>query len=84
MTTTASGPSGSTAVTVPTLLLLGSDSPPPEAESTARVAAALSGARVVTLEGHGHVAMLTAPELFTAEVLDFLRAAPREAVRSTG
>ena len=33
-----------TALTVPTLLLLGSDSPPPEAESTARVAAALSGA----------------------------------------
>ena len=71
-----------TALTVPTLLLLGSDSPPPEAESTARVAAALSGARVVTLEGQGHVAMLTAPELFTAEVLDFLRAAPREAVSS--
>jgi pimeloyl-ACP methyl ester carboxylesterase len=71
-----------TALTVPTLLLLGSDSPPPEAESTARVAAALSGARVVTLEGQGHVAMLTAPELFRAEVLDFLRAAPREAVSS--
>ena len=69
-----------TALSVPTLLLLGSDSPPPEGDSTARVAAALSAARVVTLEGQGHVAMLTAPELFTAEVLDFLRAAPREAV----
>jgi pimeloyl-ACP methyl ester carboxylesterase len=67
------------ALTVPTLLLLGSDSPPPEAESTARVAATLSGARVVTLQGQGHVAMLTAPELFAAAVLDFLRAAPREA-----
>jgi pimeloyl-ACP methyl ester carboxylesterase len=68
-----------TALAVPTLLLLGSDSPPPEAESTASVAAALPGARVVTLEGQGHVAMLTAPEIFTAEVLDFLRAAPPDA-----
>jgi pimeloyl-ACP methyl ester carboxylesterase len=68
-----------TALAVPTLLLLGSDSPPAEAESTARVAEALPGARVVTLEGQGHVAMLTAPELFTTEVLDFLRAAPRTA-----
>lgn len=35
--------------------------------------AALPGARVVTLAGQGHVAMLTAPELFTAEVFAFLR-----------
>jgi pimeloyl-ACP methyl ester carboxylesterase len=68
-----------TAVTVPTLLLLGSDSPPSERESTARIAAALRGARVVTLEGQGHVAMLTAPELFAAEVLDFQRTVPRAA-----
>jgi pimeloyl-ACP methyl ester carboxylesterase len=60
-------------LTVPTLLLLGSDSPPGEAESTAELAASLPGARVVTLEGQGHVAMLTAPELFAAEVLAFLR-----------
>jgi pimeloyl-ACP methyl ester carboxylesterase len=58
---------------VPTLLLLGSDSPSSEAESTGVLAAALPGARVVTLEGQGHVAMLTAPELFTAEVVAFLR-----------
>ena len=58
---------------VPTLLLLGTDSPPSEAESTAAGAAALPGARVVTLAGQGHVAMLTAPDLFTAEVLVFLR-----------
>jgi hypothetical protein len=37
---------------------------------------------VDSLEGQGHVAMLTAPELFTAEVLDFVRASPREAVGS--
>ena len=58
---------------MPTLLLAGSESPPSEAESTAMLAAALPGARVVTLAGQGHVAMLTAPELFAAEVLRFLR-----------
>jgi pimeloyl-ACP methyl ester carboxylesterase len=63
-----------TSLTVPTLLLLGSDSPPSEAESTREIAAAIPGARVMTMPGQGHVAMLTAPELFAAEVLDFVRA----------
>jgi pimeloyl-ACP methyl ester carboxylesterase len=62
-----------TTVTVPTLLLLGSDSPSSEAESTRAIAAALPGARVVTMPGQGHVAMLTAPDLFAADVLDFLQ-----------
>jgi pimeloyl-ACP methyl ester carboxylesterase len=62
-----------TALTVPTLLLLGAESPPSEAESTGRLASALPHARAVTMPGQGHVAMLTAPELFTAEVLDFVR-----------
>jgi pimeloyl-ACP methyl ester carboxylesterase len=62
-----------TGVTIPILLLLGSDSPPSEAESTGRLASALPRARVVTMPGQGHVAMQTAPELFTAEVLDFVR-----------
>jgi pimeloyl-ACP methyl ester carboxylesterase len=57
---------------VPTLLLLGADSPRPEAESTHRIAAALPGARVVTLRGQGHVAMLTGPDLFAAAVLEFV------------
>ncbi|HVL83704.1 MAG TPA: alpha/beta hydrolase [Pseudonocardia sp.] len=60
-------------LTVPTLLLAGSESPPELAASTDALAAALPGARVVTLAGHGHVAMLTAPDLFCSEVLAFLR-----------
>jgi pimeloyl-ACP methyl ester carboxylesterase len=58
--------------TVPTLLLIGSESPPDYAASTALLASALPGGRVVTLHGQGHVAMLTAPDLFTTEVLTFL------------
>jgi pimeloyl-ACP methyl ester carboxylesterase len=58
--------------TVPTLLLAGSESLDADAESTALLAAALPHAEVVTLHGHGHVAMLTAPELFADEVLAFL------------
>ncbi|MGY1684622.1 alpha/beta fold hydrolase [Geodermatophilus sp. SYSU D00867] len=69
------------ALSVPTLLLLGSDSPPPEAESTATVAAALPGARIVSLAGQGHVAMLTAPDLFASAVLAFVSGGPEADAR---
>ncbi|MGH3981900.1 MAG: alpha/beta fold hydrolase [Pseudonocardiaceae bacterium] len=59
---------------VPTLLLAGADSPPELTASTDALVAALPGARVVTMTGQGHVAMLTAPELFATEVLSFLPA----------
>lgn len=59
---------------VPTLLLAGADSPLDLAASTDALAAALPGARVVTMAGQGHVAMLTASNLFAAEVLGFLHA----------
>lgn len=58
---------------VPTLLLAGADTPPDLAASTDALASALPGARVVTMAGQGHVAMLTAPDLFVIEVLTFLR-----------
>ncbi len=58
---------------VPTLLLAGSQSPPDMAAATQTLAAALAGARVVSLAGQGHVAMLTAPTLFVGAVLEFLR-----------
>lgn len=58
---------------VPTLLLAGSETPADLAASTDALAAALPGTRTVTLAGQGHVAMLTAPELFVAELLGFLR-----------
>ncbi len=60
-------------LSVPTMLLTGSDSSPDLAASTAALAAALPGAQVVTMAGQGHVAMLTAPDLFVAELLTFLR-----------
>jgi pimeloyl-ACP methyl ester carboxylesterase len=57
---------------VPTLLLDGTESPPEFRAGTARVAAALPHARIVRLEGHGHVAMLSDPELVVREALAFL------------
>jgi pimeloyl-ACP methyl ester carboxylesterase len=58
---------------VPTLLLVGTKSPPDLVAPSRGLAGALLNARVVELAGQGHVAMLTAPELFVTEVLGFLR-----------
>ncbi len=60
-------------VTVPTLLLVGGNSPDFLRRSTDAVAAALPHARVAVLAGQQHVAMDTAPELFAGEVVEFLR-----------
>jgi pimeloyl-ACP methyl ester carboxylesterase len=59
-------------ITVPTLLLTGSESADWGAEVDT-VAAALPNARVTVLEGQGHVADLLAPEMVAEEVLGFLR-----------
>lgn len=56
----------------PTLLLLGTNTAPHHAAATEFLAATLPNARVVALEGEGHVAMNTAPKLFAREVLAFL------------
>ncbi len=57
-------------ITVPTLLLVGSESPwMPQADT---VAAALPDARVTVLEGHGHIADLLAPGAVAEPLLDFL------------
>lgn len=61
------------ALTVPTMLLAGGDSPAFLRASTDALAAGLPGARLVTLPGEQHVAMDTSPEGFAAEVLGFLR-----------
>jgi pimeloyl-ACP methyl ester carboxylesterase len=58
---------------VPTLLLVGTESPPELLASTRPLADALPNVRVVAMAGQGHVAMLTAPDLFVTEVLGFLR-----------
>lgn len=57
---------------VPTLLLVGEDSPPLELENAGAVAEALPDARVVVLPGQQHLAMYTAPEMFAREVVRFL------------
>jgi pimeloyl-ACP methyl ester carboxylesterase len=60
------------AISVPTLLLVGTESPAwgPEAQT---VATALPDARIVHLEGQGHVADLLAPEVVAEQLLAFLR-----------
>ena len=58
-------------LTTPTLLLSGGESPPLYAAATEAVADALPNSRLVTFDGHAHVAMNTAPERFVDEVLAF-------------
>jgi pimeloyl-ACP methyl ester carboxylesterase len=57
---------------VPTLLLLGSDSPDWLRRATFMVDEALPDSRIVELAGQQHIAMDTAPALFTRELLVFL------------
>lgn len=58
---------------VPTLFLLGGDSPDLFRRAAAILQSALAGCKVVTLPGQQHIAMDTNPELFIAEVLQFLQ-----------
>ena len=57
---------------VPTLLLLGGDSPAFFKAAIDVVHAALPSSRLVVLTGQQHVAMNTAPALFLNEVLTFI------------
>lgn len=59
-------------VRVPTLFLLGSESPELFRNAAVATDAALPDCRLVSLPGQRHAAMDTAPELFAAEVLAFL------------
>ena len=63
------------ALSIPTLLLVGEDSPARERASAAQVAATLPDARVEVLPRQQHVAMHTAPDLFVSEVERFFSAA---------
>lgn len=58
-------------LTTPTLLVTGSESSPFLREATDALDDALPNSRVVVLDGQGHAAMNTAPELFLEEVLAF-------------
>jgi pimeloyl-ACP methyl ester carboxylesterase len=53
---------------VPCTLLVGSESPEWARRSTDAYAAAIDGAEVRTLEGHGHGAAVSGPELLAAEL----------------
>jgi pimeloyl-ACP methyl ester carboxylesterase len=57
---------------VPTLLLLGSDSPPIFRRAIELLESALPNSRVVEMPGQQHIAMDTNPELFVREVLHYL------------
>ena len=57
---------------VPTLLLLGGDSPPLFRQAIEAIDSGLPDSRVVILPGQQHAAMDTNPELFVKEVLHFL------------
>ncbi len=58
---------------IPTLLLLGGESPPVYRAGIERMQAMLPGSTIAVLEGQGHMAMKTAPKLFAREILEFLK-----------
>jgi pimeloyl-ACP methyl ester carboxylesterase len=64
---------------IPTLLLVGSESPPEDLAHARALAARLRSARVAVLRGQGHAAAITAPALVAAEIVAF--AAPNAAAR---
>lgn len=55
--------------TAPTTMLLGGESPGEVRDSTMFICRSIPGCDTVVLEGQGHAAMLSAPELFVAQVL---------------
>lgn len=57
---------------VPTMLLLGGDSPPWARQASELVDSALPDSRIVVLPGQQHIAMDMDPELFVGAVLEFL------------
>jgi pimeloyl-ACP methyl ester carboxylesterase len=60
-------------VAAPTLMLVGSESPDWAIRSTEAYAGAIPGAEVHTLEGRGHGANTTDPQLLATEIERFLR-----------
>jgi pimeloyl-ACP methyl ester carboxylesterase len=61
-------------ITVPTLFLLGSDSPAFFKQTTETLHAHLPNSQIAVLAGQQHSAMLTAPALFADEIIRFLEA----------
>lgn len=65
-------PNAFASLAVPALLLLGSESPQWAKKGTEVVQAVLPDSRVAALQGEGHIALMTAPELVTEEIARFL------------
>jgi pimeloyl-ACP methyl ester carboxylesterase len=59
-------------VRIPTLLLVGGDSPAWAHRATQAIHDAVPNSRVIVLPGQQHIAMDTAPDLFVREVMAFL------------
>jgi pimeloyl-ACP methyl ester carboxylesterase len=59
-------------LTVPTILLQGSESPDYLKTATEALQAALPNSRIVVMPGQQHIAMRTAPEMFVRLVTEFL------------
>jgi pimeloyl-ACP methyl ester carboxylesterase len=57
---------------IPTLFLLGGDSPHFLKEATETITAALPNSRIAVMPGQQHTAMYSAPDLFLREILTFL------------
>jgi pimeloyl-ACP methyl ester carboxylesterase len=59
-------------ITLPVLVLVGSDTPRPYRDSAEAMAAVLPNAKLVTLDGQGHGAEMFAPEAVAEPVVTFL------------
>jgi pimeloyl-ACP methyl ester carboxylesterase len=66
-------PAEATAISVPVLILTGSDTPAELKDDPEAVAAALPDARLVIIEGQQHLADVLVPEVFAGHTLGFLR-----------
>ena len=56
--------------TIPTTMLVGTESPALLRDTTAFVGREIPGCQIVVLEGQGHTAMMEAPELFAGKVIE--------------
>ena len=59
-------------LSVPTLLLVGGDSPPFLVEPSRRLHEEIAHSELITMPGQQHVSMTTAPDVFLDAVVDFL------------
>jgi len=65
-------PGGYADIVMPTLLLLGSNSPDWARRWTSMAQTAIPNSRLLMLDGQGHLALSTAPELVAQAIIDFV------------